>query len=809
MEEKVSMKRKRVQTQLTLEEKELRLKTLNDELNSLFNYFNEVLNSDITSSLCLFKDNVNLNAAIAVLLEEKRCSYSKLANEIYEKMKDRDGVTVASVKASVLFVGQRISYGVANGDADVLEDESDSCLWCWETRDMKLLPSSLRGALKIRRICRKKISERITAVQDVITSLKKYEDNLSCKHSMTKATEKLKKILSEADIRMLVESLAQKNDSEMAEKEAKKTGTSLVKELEKNKLKAEKEKKKMDRELQKEKLQSEKERKRLQLEAEREEKRREKEDSEMRKHLKRKLEEADKEQRQKEKEEAELKKQLAVQKQASIMERFLKKSRTTSTSQNDQSTGVATSISNVNKRENTFESVSLMMDSALQHTCDIDVQEIRKCHMNSWRLTGHSVRSNKHHWGTRRKPKTQLIKELKLTTNNELNGDDDLGVDGLVDRQGEMCGDGKSCHDHSILSSQGTRKCFRRKQLLQFDKSNRPAFYGIWPKKSHVVGLRHPFKKDPDLDYEIDSDEEWEEEEPGESLSDSDKEDEEVLDEGSCKGDDEEENEDGFFVPDGYLSESEGVENDRSKSDFGAEVTNSSPSRKAEAEGEECSSWTRQQKYLRSLTENALRKNQPLVIINLMHEKTNLLSAEDLSGTLKVEQMCLQALSILAFPGGSCIEVPNINLHEEKHDVSSSNSKGCTTASAVATTIPDSDLPNIVSVIQSCAQGMGRLLDALQKSFPDVSKTLLKNKVREISDYDPVANRWKVKKDILGKLGMATPEKTKLGTKNIATFFSKRCLPPARLVVNLCESSPEPMKHVSSSQQPHESAKNV
>lgn len=28
---------------------------------------------------------------------------------------------------------------------------------------------------------------------------------------------------------------------------------------------------------------------------------------------------------------------------------------------------------------------------------------------------------------------------------------------------------------------------------------------------SHVVGPRHPFRKDPDLDYEIDSDEEWEE----------------------------------------------------------------------------------------------------------------------------------------------------------------------------------------------------------------------------------------------------------------------------------------------------------
>nr|GME01967.1 chromatin assembly factor 1 subunit FAS1 [Ipomoea batatas] len=62
--------------------------------------------------------------------------------------------------------------------------------------------------------------------------------------------------------------------------------------------------------------------------------------------------------------------------------------------------------------------------------------------------------------------------------------------------------------------------------------------------------------KDPELDYEIDSDEEWEEEEPGESLSDCDKDEVESLDEECTRGDDEE-SEDGFFVPDGYLYEDE------------------------------------------------------------------------------------------------------------------------------------------------------------------------------------------------------------------------------------------------------------
>lgn len=45
-------------------------------------------------------------------------------------------------------------------------------------------------------------------------------------------------------------------------------------------------------------------------------------------------------------------------------------------------------------------------------------------------------------------------------------------------------------------------------------------------------------------------------ENPGESLSDDDQDDEETLDE-DCSKVDEEESEDGFFVPDGYLSEDE------------------------------------------------------------------------------------------------------------------------------------------------------------------------------------------------------------------------------------------------------------
>lgn len=106
----------------------------------------------------------------------------------------------------------------------------------------------------------------------------------------------------------------------------------------------------------------------------------------------------------------------------------------------------------------------------------------------------------------------------------------------------------------------GDMVCFRRK-LLQFhenDKdqggSGRPAYYGSWRRRSACIRARRPLAKDPELDYEIDSADEWEEPEDGEDL----------LSDGEDQKEEEEGEElsgwtDGFMVEDGYLSEGEGA----------------------------------------------------------------------------------------------------------------------------------------------------------------------------------------------------------------------------------------------------------
>ncbi|CAI6364406.1 unnamed protein product [Macrosiphum euphorbiae] len=93
-----------------------------------------------------------------------------------------------------------------------------------------------------------------------------------------------------------------------------------------------------------------------------------------------------------------------------------------------------------------------------------------------------------------------------------------------------------------------------RWKLLQFDENKRPPYWGTWRKKSLNVKPKRPFACDKIMfDYEINSDDEWEEEDPGESIHGTDNEEE---------PEDDYEVDNDVFVPHGYLSDEEGQDND-------------------------------------------------------------------------------------------------------------------------------------------------------------------------------------------------------------------------------------------------------
>lgn len=136
---------------------------------------------------------------------------------------------------------------------------------------------------------------------------------------------------------------------------------------------------------------------------------------------------------------------------------------------------------------------------------------------------------------------------------------------------------------------------------------------------------------------------------------------------------------------------------------------------KLEIESEEFRASLRHQKYLHTVTEQALQKNQPFVISNLMHEKAELISAVGLVGTPKFEQICLHALCMQPCPGGSIID-QSINHYSSNKDqeICRPQSKNSSTPVVCAAVIPDSDLAEFVSVMQINVQCFYFSLDLLR-----------------------------------------------------------------------------------------------
>ena len=245
-------------------------------------------------------------------------------------------------------------------------------------------------------------------------------------------------------------------------------------------------------------LLQEKEIKRLQEESEKEAKRREKEEAESKKQLKKQQEEAEKDQRRHERAEAELKEQRSVKKQATIMERFLKakKSNNNSSSIEKRSSMKDPTCDSPRKVEMVSATTSLM-DNAFSMKGSLALEDLRKLHTDKWHKLFRCNRSC--HWGVRRNPKIEVFKELKLhesSIGSGPSGKSETPIKQVVSCKGfsgepslnELVDDGSAesfVNDHTNMASLSVQ--LLRKKLLQFDKSNRPAYYGTLSKKRQAL----------------------------------------------------------------------------------------------------------------------------------------------------------------------------------------------------------------------------------------------------------------------------------------------------------------------------------
>lgn len=104
--------------------------------------------------------------------------------------------------------------------------------------------------------------------------------------------------------------------------------------------------------------------------------------------------------------------------------------------------------------------------------------------------------------------------------------------------------------DGNPTKSSAMKNPVMKVKFLHFHENTRPAYFGTFRKKSKDVSGRRPFGQDKKvLNYEVDSEDEWDEGGPGESLKGSD---DEAVDDG-----DDYEIDNEFFVPHGYLSDEE------------------------------------------------------------------------------------------------------------------------------------------------------------------------------------------------------------------------------------------------------------
>ncbi|XP_033750154.1 LOW QUALITY PROTEIN: chromatin assembly factor 1 subunit A-like [Pecten maximus] len=242
-----------------------------------------------------------------------------------------------------------------------------------------------------------------------------------------------------------------------------------------------------------------------------------------------------------------------------------------------------------------------------------------------------------------------------------------------VDRKIDMVDDDVMLvHDEEVV-----KKVTYHCKLLQFHTNYRPPYYGTWRKNSKFVSPRNPWKQDKDVfDYEVESDDEWEEEEPGESLSGSEGEEEEEGADG--------EEEDDWMVPHGYLSDDEGCQADE---DVSPEMMKAARQAKLE-------SW---ESELKRQTKAAL----PIIVGCVWQQAVHSLQKQVQETINSYQAVCLSTDPIpTTFSGGIY----------SKLDGSPSDKNCATPKNGMRKPVPEEAMPDLIRLVHGNLAGIKKLI---------------------------------------------------------------------------------------------------
>ncbi|KAJ1740486.1 hypothetical protein LPJ78_004368 [Coemansia sp. RSA 989] len=358
-------------------------------------------------------------------------------------------------------------------------------------------------------------------------------------------------------------------------------------------------------------------------------------------------------------------------------------------------------------------------------------------------------------------------------------------------------------------------------KLLQFHGCRRPAYFGTWSKRARVVGGRRPFAQETaEIDYDVDSDAEWEaDDEEGEELRSDDEDDDDEDDDDEDDGDFDEEN--GFVVCDGeILSEPrrrhEGEDSDSDGSDFDSEddvieidpdeevcadsmdiVGCTPPDSATEAAPAPRSKRPKHMAKAKGPSPPQRRKVVPLtpIVIGLaMHSLEQSSSTgpcgEDPHQAIDSKAQHLAKLTVTATHEG--ISMP-LAISTDASDMwaHAKHAEGSSEGEASARKskdITDKELCQLIDIVHESSLGMARLVEELKRVIPAASKAQCERLIHEHAKKEkrPPATRpmWYVNTELVARL-----KGTQLASPAVKPSA------PSNSDLNAFFSSPMPSRH--------------
>ncbi|KAH9272068.1 hypothetical protein BASA83_005656 [Batrachochytrium salamandrivorans] len=289
-----------------------------------------------------------------------------------------------------------------------------------------------------------------------------------------------------------------------------------------------------------------------------------------------------------------------------------------------------------------------------------------------------------------------------------------------------------------VDGDQNAQRLNRPWKLIGFAENIRPAYFGTWSKVSKHVTGRRPFStNEPSLDYDVDSEEEWEEDEPGEELKSEDEdEDDEVAP-------DEDEDENQWLVPHGYLSDDEGV-------------------------AEETQAHTNTSTKTRVDEESAPKRKKLVYLVPVVSGAVFWWFALSVRPSINVER-------------SNCV-VP-IDPLKARLTADDTTAPGRKTPKANKSVFPEEHLAELIQVVNGRESALSKLVDEIKLLVPIATKAAIEFKIRSIAvrkklDTD-IRPKWYVSGADVSPAKPALCTETQLETidseepKSLLSFFTK------------------------------------